>query len=69
MNAHIHADTGCYRQEVASDLGLEQAAVGGVRCASSLPLLPLYLDFCSETERGHVSSSFRTWTDTMHGFP
>lgn len=32
-------------QEVVSDLRFEQAAVGGVRCASSLPLLPLRLDF------------------------
>lgn len=31
-----------------SDLGFKQAAVGRVGCASSLPLLPLRLDFCSE---------------------
>ena len=34
-----------------SDLGFEQAAVGRVRCASSLPLLPLRLDFCSERKQ------------------
>lgn len=37
-------------QEVVSDLGFKQAAVRGISCAPPLPLLPLWLDFCSQTE-------------------
>ena len=42
---------------MSSDLGFEQAAVGRVRCASSLPLLPLRLDFCSERKQLQLHGS------------